>query len=93
MRQRHLAYLIEQFEEHAVICELSKAVAVRQNVNNLGKEHIMEGEPMTLACLFAGTCDNLPDVVALVVEKKELDHRTGVYPCAVKACGKNLCVV
>lgn len=93
MRQRHLAYLIEQFKEYAVICELSKAVAVRQNVNNLGEEHIMEGEPMTLACLFTGTCDNLPDVVALVVEKKELDHRTGVYPCAVKARGKNLCVV
>lgn len=93
MRQRHLAYLIEQFKEYAVICELSKAVAVRQNVNNLGKEHIMEGEPMTLACLFTGTCDNLPDVVALVVEKKELDHRACVYPCAVKTCGKNLCVV
>lgn len=93
MRQRHLAYLIKQLKEYAVICELSKAVAVRQNVNNLGKEHIMEGEPMTLACLFAGTCDNLPDVVALVVKKKELDHRACVYPCAVKARGKNLGVV
>ena len=53
----------------------------------------MEGEPMTLACLFTGTCDNLPDVVALVVKKKELDHRACVYPCAVKARGKNLGVV
>ena len=49
MRQRHLAYLIEQFKEYAVICELSKAVADRQNVYKLGKEHIKEGEPMTLA--------------------------------------------
>lgn len=48
---------------------------------------------MTLACLFAGTCDNLPDVIALVVKKKELDHRACVYPCAVKARGKNLGVV
>ena len=93
MRQRHLAYLIEQFKEHSVICEFCKAVAVRQDVNNLGEEHIMEGEPMTLASLFAWTRDNLPDVVALVVEKKELDHRTRVYPCAVKARGKHLCVV
>lgn len=53
----------------------------------------MEGEPMTLACLFAGTCDNLPDVVALIVEKQKLYNGARVYPCAVKACGKNLCVV
>ena len=38
MRQRHLAYLIEQFKEHSVICEFCKAVAVRQDVNNLGEE-------------------------------------------------------
>lgn len=54
VRQRHLAYLIEQLEEHAVICKLCKAVAVRQNVNNLGKEHIMESEPVTLSRFLPG---------------------------------------
>ena len=93
VRQRHLSYLIEQLEKHAVICKLCKAVAVRQNVNNLGEEHIMESEPVTLSRFFARTRNNLPDIVALIVEKQKLYNGARVYPRAVETCGKHLGIV
>ena len=93
-RQRHLAQLLQLFQENALIVEADQPVTALQHLGDLGGElALAEGHLRTRTHLTAGPHQALPGLVAPVDEQQHLHRAPAGLPMADKPGGQHPGVV
>ena len=89
-RQRHLAKLLQQLQENALIVKPDQPVAALQSLGDLGgEESVAEGELCSRLHLLAWPDQALPCLVSLIIEEQYLRRTSAGLPVAQQPGGQH----